>query len=74
MLYYRAVIPLGDDHGYTLHYYTIHVTLKSGRPRGHPREIHCGGMTGQAETIRDGPGPGRVRGYLTIIRYRVLGI
>ena len=41
-----------------------------------PREITVGGTTGQAETIRDGPGPGRCRGYLiTLIRYhRVLGM
>ena len=31
--------------------------------------MHYGGTTGQAETTRDGPGPGRVRGYLTLIRY-----
>ena len=75
MLYYRAVIPLGDDHGYTLYcYYTIHVMLKSGRPilesTREMRWIHCGGATGQAETIQRevGLGPGRVRGYLTITR------
>ena len=41
-----------------------------------PREITVGGTTGQAETIRDGPGPGRCRGYLiTLICYhRVLGM
>ena len=76
MLYYRAVITLGDDHGYTLHYYTIYDGLCLGRGLGDrwyhpgsdgpgfptaPRVIHCGGTTGQAETIQDevGLGPGR---------------
>ena len=42
----------------------FYMLLKTGRPQGYPRVFHCGGTTGQVETIRDGPGPGRVRGYL----------
>ena len=54
---------------------TLYMLLKVGSVEMVPvRVIHCGGTTGQAETIRGGPGPERVRGYLKIIRYRVLGI
>ena len=48
--------------------------LVSRRP---PCGYIVGGATGQAETIRDGPGPGRCRGYFInyLIRYhRVLGM
>ena len=30
MLYYGAVIPLGDDHGYHLHYYTTYDMFSKG--------------------------------------------
>ena len=51
-----------------LHCYTSHGRYQLGAERtSFPTAPECytvGGTTGQAETIRDGPGPGRCRGYL----------
>ena len=43
------------------------LVLKSGRLQEYPRVIHCGGATGQAETIPEEVGLALVvvRGYLT---------